>query len=91
MSEAQEEPPFQWTLGQIRKMNLELEAACRTPDCGWFSSFNVDQLIEQVGPDYWLPDPASPAANAAAFQFHGVSACASDSGGRGLTSTVSLR
>ena len=56
MSEAQEEePPFQWTLGGIRKMNLELEAACRTPGCGWFCSFNVEELIEQVGPDYWLP------------------------------------
>ena len=41
---------------QIRAMKLELEAACETPGCGYFVSFNVEQLIEQVGPDYWLPE-----------------------------------
>ena len=42
MSEAQEEPPFQWTLGQIRKLNLELEAACR--QCGGILKFQVAYL-----------------------------------------------
>ncbi len=55
MSDTPERFPFQWTLGGIQRINLELEAACRTPDCGWFYSFNVEELIEQVGPDSRLP------------------------------------
>ncbi len=56
MNDTPERFPFKWQLGGIREMNLELEAACETPGCGYFVSFNVEQLIAQVGPDYWLPE-----------------------------------
>ena len=36
MSDTPERFPFKWQLGGIAKMNLELEAACETPDCGSF-------------------------------------------------------
>ena len=56
MSDTPERFPFKWQLGGIAKMNLELEAACETPDCGWFVSFNVPAPIEKHGEDYWLPE-----------------------------------
>jgi hypothetical protein len=45
-----------WTLGDIRQMNLQLEAYCQTPGCGWFATFDLDKLIDECGPDYVLPD-----------------------------------
>ena len=45
-----------WTLGAIRERGLRLEAVCRTPGCGWFGTFDVDQLIAGLGPDYELPE-----------------------------------
>lgn len=56
MTDKPERHPFKWTLGGIREMNLELEAACETPNCGWFAGFNLDPLIERHGLDYWLPE-----------------------------------
>jgi hypothetical protein len=56
MSDTPERFPFKWQLGGIRRMNLELEAACETPGCGWFCGFNVAALIEKHGEDYWLPE-----------------------------------
>jgi hypothetical protein len=49
-------PPVQWTLGDIKARNLQLEAICRTPGCNTFVSFDLDKLIESAGPDYQLPD-----------------------------------
>ena len=48
--------PGRWTLGAIRERNMQLEVYCQSEGCGWFSSFNLDQLIEGAGPDYELPD-----------------------------------
>jgi hypothetical protein len=48
--------PARWTLGQIRAGNMQLEACCRTPGCHHFVTFDLDQLIENAGPDYELPD-----------------------------------
>ena len=45
-----------WTLGAIRERGLRLEAVCRSPGCGWFATFDVDQLIARLGADYRLPD-----------------------------------
>lgn len=56
MTDTPERPPFKWTLGQIREMNLELECACQTPGCGWFGRFDVAGLIATFGADYWLPE-----------------------------------
>jgi hypothetical protein len=56
MNDTPERHPFKWTLGQIRDMNLELEAACEVPNCGWFCSFDVAALIEKNGADTWLPE-----------------------------------
>lgn len=56
MNDMPDRPPFKWTLGQVRDMNLELECACETPGCGWVGRFNVAALIEELGADYRLPD-----------------------------------
>lgn len=56
MPDTPERHPFKWTLGQIRKMNLELECACETPHCGWFGRYDLDALIARFGEDYWLPE-----------------------------------
>ena len=45
-----------WTFGKIREMNLQLEASCQAPNCGWFCRFDIDALIAQTGPDYPLPE-----------------------------------
>ena len=47
-----EEP---WTLGAIRRMNLQLEAVCQKPSCGCFASFDIDKLIDELGADFELP------------------------------------
>ncbi len=44
-----------WALGAIRAMNLELEAVCQKPGCGWFASFDIDKLIDEFGADFELP------------------------------------
>ena len=48
--------PAPWTLAAIKHRNLQLEAYCQVPGCGWFCSFDIDALIERAGPDYELPD-----------------------------------
>jgi len=48
--------PKGWTLGAIRNRNLRLEVYCQSEGCGWFGSFDLDQLIESVGPQYELAD-----------------------------------
>jgi hypothetical protein len=45
-----------WTLGAIRRMNLQLEAHCQAAGCGWFATFNIEQLIANCGADYVLPE-----------------------------------
>jgi len=51
-----------WTLGQVRALNLQLEARCRAPGCNWFCTFDLDRLIADFGPEHALPagDPALP-------------------------------
>jgi hypothetical protein len=44
-----------WTLSAIRQLNLQLEAYCRSPGCGWFALFDLDQLIKDLGPEFELP------------------------------------
>lgn len=44
-----------WTLGSIRQMNLQLEAACKEPGCGWFTTYDVDKMIEEFGAGCELP------------------------------------
>jgi hypothetical protein len=56
MSDTPERHPFKWTLGQIRKMNLELEYACAAPGCGWFGRYDLDALLAKFGPDFWVPE-----------------------------------
>lgn len=50
-----EKPNKPWTLGAIRQMNLQLEAACKEPGCGWFATLDIDRLIDEFGPDLELP------------------------------------
>jgi hypothetical protein len=46
-----------WTLGQVKAMNLQLEASCRAEGgCRRFFVFDLDRLIEGVGADYALSD-----------------------------------
>ena len=47
----------EWTLGQVKAMNLQLEASCRAEGgCRRFYVFDLDRLIERVGADYALSD-----------------------------------
>jgi hypothetical protein len=46
-----------WTLGQVKAMNLQLEASCRAEGgCRRFFVFDLDRLIKSVGADYALSD-----------------------------------
>jgi hypothetical protein len=45
-----------WTLAAIKANNLSLEAYCQTRDCKHFFVFDLDRLIEIVGPDYAVPE-----------------------------------
>ena len=47
-----------WTLGAIRDMNLQLEAACAEPGCGWFTTYDVDKMVSEFGADCELPTDA---------------------------------
>ncbi len=47
-----------WTLARVREMNLQLEGRCQAQGCAWFGVFDIDKLIEQLGPDYELPENA---------------------------------
>ncbi|MBS0248224.1 MAG: hypothetical protein JSR61_16535 [Proteobacteria bacterium] len=47
-----------WTLGAIRAMNLQLEAACAEPGCGWSSAYDLDKMIAEFGADCELPTEA---------------------------------
>lgn len=44
-----------WTLGSIRDMNLQLEAACLEPGCGWTAAYDVNRMIAEFGADCELP------------------------------------
>lgn len=44
-----------WTLGAIRDMNLQLEAACAEPGCGWFTTYDIDKMVAEFGVDCELP------------------------------------
>jgi hypothetical protein len=53
--------PAGWTLGDIRKWGMTLEAVCKTEGCGEFAVFNLEGLIARLGADHPLPE-APPAA-----------------------------
>ena len=44
-----------WTLGSVKASGMELEGACKTPDCNEFARFDVDSLIERFGADWLVP------------------------------------
>jgi hypothetical protein len=56
MAEEEPDAPPGWTLGDIRKWGMKLEAICKKQGCGEFVVFNLDGLIERFGADYPLPD-----------------------------------
>jgi hypothetical protein len=45
-----------WTLGAVKARNMEIVALCDQEGCRHLFVFNLDQLIEGVGPDYLLAD-----------------------------------
>ena len=45
-----------WTLGAVKARNMEIVALCDQEGCRHLFVFNLDQLIEGVGPDYKLAD-----------------------------------
>lgn len=45
-----------WTLGAVKARNMEINALCEQEGCRHLFVFNLDQLIEGVGPDYKLDD-----------------------------------
>jgi hypothetical protein len=45
-----------WTLGAVKARNMEIVALCDQAGCRHLFVFNLDQLIEGVGPDYRLAD-----------------------------------
>lgn len=45
-----------WTLGAVKARNMEINAFCEQGGCRHFFVFNLDALIEGVGPDYKLDD-----------------------------------
>jgi hypothetical protein len=45
-----------WTLGLVKARNMEIVALCDQEGCRHLFVFNLDQLIEGVGPDYKLAD-----------------------------------
>ena len=48
-----------WTLGAIKARNMEINALCEQEGCRHLFIFNLDALIEGVGPDY-PPSPTFP-------------------------------
>jgi hypothetical protein len=56
-----------WTLGDVKARNMEINALCEQEDCRHLFTFDLDQLIEGVGPDYAvaaIPPMACPACGA---------------------------
>ena len=45
-----------WTLGAVKARNMEIVALCDQEGCRHLFVFNLDALIEGVGPDYALAD-----------------------------------
>ena len=45
-----------WTLGAVKERNMEIVTLCEQEGCRHLFVFNLDQLIEGVGPDYPLAD-----------------------------------
>jgi hypothetical protein len=45
-----------WTLGAVKARNMEIVALCEQQSCRHMFVFNLDQLIEGVGPDYQVAD-----------------------------------
>jgi len=45
-----------WTLGAVKARNMEINALCDQEGCRHLFIFNLDQLIEGVGPDYAIAD-----------------------------------
>jgi hypothetical protein len=45
-----------WTLGAVKARNMEIVALCEQESCRHMFVFNLDQLIEGVGPDYQVAD-----------------------------------
>ena len=45
-----------WTLGAIKARNMEIVALCEQEACRHLFTFNLDPLIEGVGPDFVLDD-----------------------------------
>jgi hypothetical protein len=45
-----------WTLGAVKARNMEIVALCEQEGCRHLFVFNLDRLIEGVGPDYPLSD-----------------------------------
>jgi hypothetical protein len=41
-----------WTLGAVKARNMEIVALCEQESCRHMFVFNLDALIEGVGPDY---------------------------------------
>jgi hypothetical protein len=54
MADEGPDAPPGWTLGDIRKWGMKLEAVCKKQGCGEFVVFNLDGLIERFGADYPL-------------------------------------
>jgi hypothetical protein len=45
-----------WTLGAVKAQNMEIVALCEQEGCKHLFVFNLDMLIEGVGPDFPLDD-----------------------------------
>jgi len=45
-----------WTLGAVKARNMEIVALCEAEGCGHLFSFDLDALIEGVGPDHPLAE-----------------------------------
>ena len=45
-----------WTLGAVKARNMEIVALCEQDACRHMFVFDLDALIEGVGPDYALDD-----------------------------------
>jgi hypothetical protein len=45
-----------WTLGAVKGRNMEIVALCEAESCQHMFVFNLDALIEGVGPDYKVED-----------------------------------
>jgi hypothetical protein len=45
-----------WTLGAVKARNMEIVALCDQESCRHMFVFDLDALIEGVGPDYRLDD-----------------------------------